>query len=352
MRPGAAGLQGWTRRGAVAALRGRARGGASSRSRRRDVLREGPETDDARGQALQARRAGDDAQERRRGRRARPGPGPGRARAGPGPGPASIRARNRRCTTRWRSWVATVGTRRRRRTRARSSGPGTPARSRGARSRAAAAASWTARSMPTPPTGGMAYAASPMSRRPGRCQRRRRSTCTVSSSTSSHEETEPTDEAVAGTSAPTSSRKRSESPLPQGPGAPRADDAGRLPVVAAVEEDEHPAPCEAEGAADGEVRPRGLAQAEPQHVHGGAEVPRHHPGVRPQARAATVRGDGPACADLVGPAVRRAVAHPRDRAASRTTRSPRPRDAARTRAAPRRSRRGRRAGPHCGTSAR
>ena len=42
----------------------------------------------------------------------------------------------------------------------------------------AATASWTAMLMPTPPTGDMACAASPMQRRPGRHQRRRRSICT------------------------------------------------------------------------------------------------------------------------------------------------------------------------------
>ena len=46
----------------------------------------------------------------------------------------------------------------------------------GERMRAAATASWMARLMPMPPTGDMAWAASPMQRRPGRCQRVRRLT--------------------------------------------------------------------------------------------------------------------------------------------------------------------------------
>ena len=48
-----------------------------------------------------------------------------------------------------------------------------------------ATASWTARLMPTPPTGDMACAASPMQSRPGAHQVRSRSTVTVSSLTSS-----------------------------------------------------------------------------------------------------------------------------------------------------------------------
>ena len=47
-----------------------------------------------------------------------------------------------------------------------------------ARALAAATASWMARLMPTPPMGDMAWAESPMQRRPGRDQWRRRSTAT------------------------------------------------------------------------------------------------------------------------------------------------------------------------------
>jgi hypothetical protein len=54
------------------------------------------------------------------------------------------------------------------------SGGDRPARSRAARTLAAATAAWIARLMPTPPTGDMAWAASPMQRRPDRYQRRSR----------------------------------------------------------------------------------------------------------------------------------------------------------------------------------
>ena len=54
-----------------------------------------------------------------------------------------------------------------------------------ARMLAAATASWTATLIPTPPIGDMAWAASPMTSRPGRCQRSSRSSATVSSLTSS-----------------------------------------------------------------------------------------------------------------------------------------------------------------------
>ena len=63
----------------------------------------------------------------------------------------------------------------------------------GAASRlAAATASWIARLMPTPPTGDIACAASPMQSRPGRYHCRRRSTVTVSSLTSSQSRDSPT----------------------------------------------------------------------------------------------------------------------------------------------------------------
>ena len=52
-----------------------------------------------------------------------------------------------------------------------------------ARMLAAATASWIARLMPTPPIGDMAWAASPIASRPGRCQSVSRSSSTVSSLT-------------------------------------------------------------------------------------------------------------------------------------------------------------------------
>ena len=50
---------------------------------------------------------------------------------------------------------------------------------------AVATASWIARLMPTPPTGDIAWAASPMQSNPSRCHTGMRSICTVSSFTSS-----------------------------------------------------------------------------------------------------------------------------------------------------------------------
>jgi hypothetical protein len=50
---------------------------------------------------------------------------------------------------------------------------------------AVATASWTARLMPTPRAGDVACAASPMHSRPGRYQRRSRSTLTLKKRTSS-----------------------------------------------------------------------------------------------------------------------------------------------------------------------
>ena len=62
-----------------------------------------------------------------------------------------------------------------------------PSRSLAASRLAAATASWIARLMPTPPTGDIACAASPMQSSPGLRPARSRSTATVSSLTSSHE---------------------------------------------------------------------------------------------------------------------------------------------------------------------
>src|ERR1700680_1352911 len=75
-----------------------------------------------------------------------------------------------RCVTRVGHW-------RRCCTRARSSSVTAPRRSGSARILAAATASCTARLMPTPPTGDIAWAASPMHNRPGRYHRGRRSPC-------------------------------------------------------------------------------------------------------------------------------------------------------------------------------
>ena len=93
-----------------------------------------------------------------------------------------------------RFWIATctrcvmrVGHSRRRCTARRSSSVAPPSRSRGTRMLAVATASWIARLIPTPPTGDIACAASPMHSRPGRNQVSSRFTATVSSFTSSQD---------------------------------------------------------------------------------------------------------------------------------------------------------------------
>jgi len=62
--------------------------------------------------------------------------------------------------------------------------------------------------MPTPPTGDMAWAASPMHSSPGRNQRRSRFTWTLRRRTSSQPVSSPTRSARNGTSSATDARKR------------------------------------------------------------------------------------------------------------------------------------------------
>ena len=73
--------------------------------------------------------------------------------------------------TRCTAWVIAAGGSRRLRTAARSRSVTSPRRSGSASSLAAPTASWTAMLMPTPPTGDIACAASPMHSRPSVCQR-------------------------------------------------------------------------------------------------------------------------------------------------------------------------------------
>ncbi len=125
------------------------------------------------------------------------GPGPGafagnRYERGPAPPlgvpppvPPSVGASTRRAIARWKAWVTTVGSRRRRATRARPRSSSVPSLSGRARRLPAATASWMARLIPTPPTGDIAWAESPMQSSPRRCQRLRRLTWTSSVFTSS-----------------------------------------------------------------------------------------------------------------------------------------------------------------------
>ena len=107
--------------------------------------------------------------------------GGGSARAARGPASPA-------CATRWKVWMTAAAQARRRWTARRwSVVTADPARSTGPRIRAAATASCTARLIPTPPTGDIAWAASPISSSPSAYQRRSRSSRTLSSLTSSKE---------------------------------------------------------------------------------------------------------------------------------------------------------------------
>lgn len=85
-----------------------------------------------------------------------------------------------------------------RRSRRRSSTSTPPARNGAANRFAVATASWMARLIPTPPTGDIACAASPMHSSPGRYQRSSRSTRTVSRLTSSQPRISPMRSAAYG----------------------------------------------------------------------------------------------------------------------------------------------------------
>src|SRR5581483_5489352 len=105
------------------------------------------------------------------------------------------------------NWIKRIGTERRRCIASSSAALTVPAASRAASAFAAATSSWMARLMPTPPTGHMACAASPMHKSPGRCHCRSRSTATVSSLTSSQPAISPIRSRRNGDIATTLSRK-------------------------------------------------------------------------------------------------------------------------------------------------
>ena len=124
--------------------------------------------------------------------------------------------------------------------------------------------------MPTPPIGDMAWAASPMQSRPGRYQRLRRSTVTVSSFTSSQDAISLTRSANAGLSAGDGGAEGLEPLARAAVEAAFGNDIGALPIVAAVERDEHHAGLDA--AERLRRRRRALGEAEPEHVHRRAEI--------------------------------------------------------------------------------
>ena len=113
---------------------------------------------------------------------------------------------------------------------------------------AAATASWTARLMPTPPTGDIAWAQSPMHRRPGRHQRSSRSTVTVSSLTRPSPAVRRPGRARNGAMLHDVARGRLRCRCCLQRGKPvLADDEGALPVVAAIERHQHVAAVDPAG---------------------------------------------------------------------------------------------------------
>src|SRR5687768_3362422 len=143
--------------------------------------------------------------------------------------------------------------------------------------------------MPTPPTGDMACAASPMHRRPGRYHRRNRSTCTVKSLTDSRSLSSPTRSAIKGASAATLARKAS-SPLPSSCGRvpfamtrPHCQYSPRFNMIkdaAAVK------PSHWVGRIARQAR-----EPEPEHIHRCAERLDRQTGFRPQNRMSAVGPD-------------------------------------------------------------
>ncbi len=190
-----------------------------------------------------------------------------------------------------------------------------PARSGAARRLAAATASCIARLMPTPPTGDIACAASPMHSRPGRCHCARRSTLTVSSLTSSQvsqllhaiaHQRRDRDDRVA---------KRVEPLRLDLVGRALADHIGALPIVAAVDHHEHPPGGDAaERLGAVALPPR---QPHPQHVHRRADVLDREAGALAHHRGAAV---GPDHERRCGPRARRRAS---SRARRRCGRPPR-----------------------------
>ena len=134
--------------------------------------------------------------------------------------PANKGTKTARWRIRWTVCRTMVGIRRRRSTAARSRSWTVPRSSAGARRSAAATASWMARLMPTPPTGDMAWAASPMQRRPGRHHCFRQSICTVSRLSWSQCASSPARSAIHGRRRTSRSRKAGRPALRSSSAAP------------------------------------------------------------------------------------------------------------------------------------
>ncbi len=165
---------------------------------------------------------------------------------------------------------------------------------------AAATASWMARLMPTPPSGDIACAASPIARKPSRHHVFSRLTCTSRSLTCC--------QSVSSSARAGSTGSRPFKPLAEGrqsAGAdafvgPLGDHEGALPIVAAIEHDENRTGGKPALRLVGVV---GAArQAKPQHVHRRAQILDFETGRLPQDRAAPIGGDGQRRVDLDGTA--------------------------------------------------
>ncbi len=170
----------------------------------------------------------------------------------------------------WSAWVISVGHCRRFCTLRKSSSVTLPSRSGWARILAVATASWTARLMPTPPMGDMAWAASPMHSSPGAYQRFKRSTATVSSFTSSHEAISRTRVRKLGVQRDNGQAEGLKPFAAQFIEAALGDDEGALPIIAAVDHDEEAAGLDTAEAVGAIVGAPG--QTQPQYVHGRAAI--------------------------------------------------------------------------------
>src|SRR5215207_9600290 len=175
-------------------------------------------------------------------------------------------ANTRRWARAWSPWMTRIGRSRRRCTAFRCRGSTLSSRSGPESAFAAATASWIARFIPTPPTGDIAWAASPMHKRPGRYQRFRRFTWTDRSFTCSQSSISPVRSATSGTASPMDRRNDSRPAARTCRSAPLGKHVADLPVVAAVYEDEEPAPADVAGGLLGVAC--SAREPEPEHVYG------------------------------------------------------------------------------------
>ena len=216
---------------------------------------------------------------------------------GPARRPSRIGVTSARCSSRCTACTSTVGSSLRRRTAASSAAVTVPRRSGPASRVAAATASCTARLMPTPPTGDIACAASPMHSRPSTCQRLSRFSRTSRCLTSSIDVRASTRSARSGISAATSRRKRLDPSGAQLRVGALPGDVGDLEVVPARDDQREAAPTSPRGQG-GRVVLRCARQPEPPGVDGNGELPDGEVRLLPSDRPAAVAGHDQVGADL------------------------------------------------------